>query len=110
MQSALTVSNWSIVPSADTILSLAYHSTGVWNESGLKNADLDALIEAGRVETDLAKRKEIYANVQKIIQEEGGTLVPYFRPAFYARRTNVQGVIYIPQTIPYLHEAWLQQG
>lgn len=34
MQSALTVSNWSVFPSADTILSLAYHSTGVWNESG----------------------------------------------------------------------------
>lgn len=110
MQSALTVSNWSVFPSADTILSLAYHSAGVWNESGLNNADLDALIEAGRSEPDPAKRKEIYVQAQQIIQEEGGTLVPYFRPSFYARHKNVQGVAYIPQGPVYLHEAWLMAG
>ncbi|MBI1298539.1 hypothetical protein GC175_26700 [bacterium] len=107
MQSALTVSNWGIFPSADTILSLVYHSTGTWNESGIQNADLDALIEAGRVEADPSRRAEIYAQVQQIIQDEGGTLVPYFRPTFYARRANVQGINYLPQGPIYFHEAWI---
>ncbi|MFZ4660782.1 MAG: ABC transporter substrate-binding protein [Caldilineaceae bacterium] len=110
MQSALTVSNWNVFPSADTILSLVYHSTGAWNESGIKNAELDALIEAGRAESDPAKRQEIYAQVQQLIQAEGGTLVPYFRPSFYARHKNVQGVLYIPQGPVYLQEAWLMAG
>lgn len=107
MKSPLVVSNWSVFPSADTIFSLVYHSAGPWNESNLKNADLDQLIEAGRGEPDPAKRKEIYAKAQKIIQEEGGTIVPYFRSSFYARRANVQGVIYTPQSILYLHETWM---
>lgn len=107
MQSPLVVSNWSLFPSADTILSLVYHSAGPWNESGLKNADLDALIEAGRGEAEVAKRQEIYAKAQQIIQAEGGTLVPYFRPAFYAQRANAQGVVYTLQSVIYLHEAWL---
>lgn len=107
MQSALTVSNWGLFPSADTILSLAYYSTGVWNESGLQNAELDGLIEAGRAETDPAKRQEIYTQIQQIIQEEGGTIVPYFSPQFYARRSNVHGARYVPQGLGYWHEAWL---
>lgn len=107
MQSALTVSNWSLFPSADTILSLAYHSTGVWNESGIQSAELDALIEAGRAEADPSRRAEIYAQVQQIIQEEGGTLVPYFRPSFYARSATVQGLNYLPQGPIYFHEAWI---
>ncbi|MEZ4734811.1 MAG: ABC transporter substrate-binding protein [Caldilineaceae bacterium] len=107
MQSALTVSNWSVFPSADTILSLAYHSTGAWNESGINNAELDGLIEAGRAESDPAKRTEIYTQVQQIIQTEGGTLVPYFRPSFYDRSAKAQGVNYIPQGPVYFHEAWL---
>jgi peptide/nickel transport system substrate-binding protein len=107
MQSALTVSNWSLFPSADTILSLVYHSTGVWNESGIQSAELDALIEAGRAEADVSKRAEIYAQVQQIIQEEGGTLVPYFRPSFYARHARVQGLTYLPQGPIYCHEAWM---
>lgn len=107
MQSALTVSNWGINASADTILSLVYHSSGTWNESGIQNAELDALIEAGRVEADPSRRAEIYAQVQQIIQEEGGTLVPYFRPSFYARRAKVQGLNYLPQGPIYFHEAWI---
>lgn len=107
MQSPLVVSNWSLFPSADTILSLVYHSSGPWNESGLNNADLDALIEAGRSEADPVKRKAIYAQAQQIIQTEGGTLVPYFRPAFYARRANTLGVIYTLQSVIYLQEAWV---
>lgn len=107
MQSPLVVSNWSLFPSADTILSLVYHSSGPWNESGLNNADLDALIEAGRSAADPVKRKEIYAQAQQIIQTEGGTLVPYFRPAFYARRANTLGVIYTLQSVIYLQEAWV---
>jgi peptide/nickel transport system substrate-binding protein len=107
MQSALTVSNWNLFPSADTILSLVYHSTGVWNESGIQSAELDALIEAGRAEADPSRRAEIYAQVQQIIQEEGGTLVPYFRPLFYARSAKVQGLNYLPQGPIYFHEAWM---
>ncbi len=107
MQNALTISNWSVFPSTDTVLSLIYHSTGVWNESGIQNADLDALIETGRTETDAIRRAEIYAQAQQIIQEEGGTLVSYFRPSFYARTTKVHAIHYLPQGPVYFHDAWM---
>lgn len=110
MKSALTVSNWNVFPSADTVLTLGYHSAGLWNESGITNAELDALIESGRVEADVAKRKEIYTKAQQIIQAEGGTLVPYFSSSYYARHNNVQGLLFSPEGPFYLHETWLKVG
>ena len=69
---------WNARPTADLMLTIAYHSTAKWNESRQKSDQLDVLIEEGRATTDFAKRKEIYGAAQKIISDEGGTGIPVF--------------------------------
>lgn len=54
---------------------------------------MDELIAAGRAEQDGEKRKQIYAEAQQIISEQGGVLIPYFAPYLQAMRQVVQGHI-----------------
>jgi peptide/nickel transport system substrate-binding protein len=55
-------------------LYLLFHSSqtgrGAFNHSRYSNPEVDALLQAGRRETDMTKRKEIYAEVQQILVED----------------------------------------
>lgn len=90
MQTPFFVSVWGNPIDPDQMLSLAYQSDAIYNETGWKNPDLDALIQAGRVERDEAKRKEIYRQAQQLISEEGYSIIPYFRPLLLATQKSVQ--------------------
>ncbi len=69
---------WNARPTADLMLTIAYHSSAKWNEARQRSERMDALIEEGRATTDFARRKEIYGEVQRIISDEGGTGIPVF--------------------------------
>lgn len=104
----LSTTNYPATPSADILLTLSYHSQGPWNESGMQNEKLDQLIEQARAEPDETERQTLYTQVQRIIQEEGGIIVPYFRSAFYAHHSKVQGVIYPPPADLQMHKIWFK--
>ena len=91
MQTPFFTSNWNFRPSADETLSLAYHSDAKWNEGEWRNPDMDALIEAARAEADPDKRKELYAQAQQLLHDEGGVIISYFKPYMLATRSNVKG-------------------
>ncbi len=65
-------------PTPDGIFSLAYGTKAPWNESFWSNARFDELMKQGRAELDEAKRKAIYGEMQRILNEEGSTIVPLF--------------------------------
>ena len=71
-------SRWSSRPTEDIMLSMAYGSGSTWNESYMSHARLDELLAAARTEFDKAKRLELYTECQRIIRDEGGTVVPVF--------------------------------
>lgn len=91
MQSPFFVSWWPAFSEPDYILSLAYISKAGFNESGLSDPKLDELIVKGRQERDQTKRQPIYAEVQKLISEQGGVMIPYHMPMYSATRANVNG-------------------
>ena len=47
--------------------------------------------DLGRVETDSAKRHEIYKDCQRILYEEVPLVVSYFKPSTFAHRKEVKG-------------------
>jgi peptide/nickel transport system substrate-binding protein len=60
---------WSLGSEPDS--HVIWHSTGGFNAMhGYQNADVDRLVEEGRKNTDLAKRKEIYGQLQRILAED----------------------------------------
>lgn len=79
---------WNVLPftmvwwgpriTEDLILSLAYLSDSNWNDTRIKNERLDSLIDHARSELDEKKRVEMYREIQLIIRDEGGHVVPAF--------------------------------
>jgi peptide/nickel transport system substrate-binding protein len=77
----------------DQMYSTAYLSTADWNDTKFKNPEFDALILEARAETDLAKRKELYGKVARILWDEGGAIVPMFNDFIDAHGDTVAGWI-----------------
>ena len=83
-------------PSADVLLTQFFKSDAAWNESRWKSAKFDGLLVAARAETDLAKRKQMYADMQVIIHGESGVGIPLFLASLDGHTTKLKGLFGIP--------------
>ncbi len=79
-------------PTADQALTIAYLSTATQNDTHWKNANFDAKLLEARALLDQAKRKEIYAELQTLLSNEGGALIPMFGDYLDAASKKVKGV------------------
>jgi peptide/nickel transport system substrate-binding protein len=106
----LSVSNNNYVfPSLDANLALTFHSAGAWNEPGYQTEELDSLIEDVSAERDEQKRTEMYAEIQRIISEDGGWIIPYSRAMFVVFRTTVHEVVVPANTLFEVTGVWKEQ-
>jgi peptide/nickel transport system substrate-binding protein len=71
-----------------------YHSQGSRNFKGIANAELDSLLEAGKVEIDIPKRHEIYNRVQEILVTEIADVVLFNQTHVELLQKNWHGSIY----------------
>jgi peptide/nickel transport system substrate-binding protein len=83
-------------PSADILLTQFFKSDAQWNESRWKNPKFDQVLLAARAETDLAKRKQQYADLQTMIHEEAGIGIPLFLASLDGHTTKLKGLSPIP--------------
>ncbi len=83
-------------PSANILLTLFFKSTAPWNESRWKNPDFDKLLAESRSQTDLAKRKALYCEMQRLIRNEAGIGIPVFISGLDAHSARVKGLRPIP--------------
>jgi peptide/nickel transport system substrate-binding protein len=75
----------------DAALSKAYKSTSATNDTTWRRPDFDQLANAARGMLDPKRRKEMYAECQRLICEEGGAIIPMFIDHIEAGSTRVQG-------------------
>lgn len=83
------VVGWGARPTPDVMFSLAYAADAPWNESHYKGERFNQLMREARAELDDNRRAELYAEMQQIMRDEGGTIVPFFRNRVFVRRANV---------------------
>jgi peptide/nickel transport system substrate-binding protein len=96
LNSAVGFGNVNPRPSADTLLTLFYKSDAAWNESRFKSEKFDQLLIASRAETDAAKRKQQYADMQVMIHEQAGTGIPLFLASLDGHSSKLKGLSPIP--------------
>lgn len=77
-----SATEWGPRPLGIQIMSLAYASGAAWNETGFSNAEFDALLEQGLSIADADQRREVMAKIQKIMQDEGVLIQPYWRSVY----------------------------
>jgi len=96
LNSAVGFGNVNPRPSADTLLTLFYKSDAAWNESRWKSEKFDQLLISSRAETDSAKRKQQYADMQTMIHEQAGTGIPLFLASLDGHSNKLKGLSPIP--------------
>ena len=89
MKKPFVVSYWGGRPTEDWMFSQVYASNSKWNESFWSDATFDKLLLEARAELDEAKRRDLYAQMQGIVRDEGGSIIPMYANYVDARSTRV---------------------
>ncbi|MBW2059475.1 MAG: ABC transporter substrate-binding protein [Deltaproteobacteria bacterium] len=69
---------WGGRATPDWMFSTAYAADANWNDTFWKNERFNELLVKARAELDDAKRREMYVEMQRIVCDEGGVVVPMF--------------------------------
>ncbi|WP_295019194.1 ABC transporter substrate-binding protein [Tabrizicola sp.] len=96
---------WNHRPLAVQNMSLAYTSTGSWNETGMANPEFDAVMTEALSIADADKRRELAAKLGTILQDEGYIINPYSRSLFQHHKENVIGFLRHPAN-EHHHYKW----
>ena len=83
--------NWNHRPFGVQIWALAYRSGEAWNEFGWANPEFDALLEQALATPEVEKRRALMAVGEKLIQDEGVTIQPYWRSLYNHTREGLGG-------------------
>jgi len=87
----LSTTDWAQRPLGVQVLALAYRSGEPWNESAFSNAEFDSLLDEALAIADAGKRREVMAKLQKIMQDEGVIIQPYWRSIYRHHKASVVG-------------------
>ncbi|MCB0126046.1 MAG: twin-arginine translocation signal domain-containing protein [Caldilineaceae bacterium] len=85
-------SSFTISPSTPVMLELAYRPDGFLNESLWESEEAVQLLDEAFAEMDAEKRADMYREVQRLAQEEGGHIVPFFAGVGRAFHKSVKGL------------------
>lgn len=69
---------WTSRPTEDWMFSMAYAADAKQNDTKWKHPEFNRLLIEARAELNEAKRKEMYAEMQKIVRDEGGAVISMF--------------------------------
>jgi len=83
-------------PTADLVFSLFYKSDAAWNETGWKNPRFDQLLLAARGETSEENRKAMYGEMQQIVHDKCGSIIPVFISLIDGHDRRLMGLDPIP--------------
>ena len=96
-------SYWGGRPTEDWMLTTAYAAGAPWNETYWDHERFNELLVEARSVLDDERRREMYAEMQRIISEEGGVVVPMFANYVMAHTDRVQ-------TPPVVASNWTLDG
>lgn len=80
---------WSGRPTEDLMFSTAYAADAPWNDAHWKNERFNTLLKAARTELDSDRRREMYWEMQEIVRDDGGTIIPVYAQYVFANRKGL---------------------
>lgn len=98
---------WNMRPLGVQVYSLAYRTGVPWNETGYSNPEFDALLDQSLAIADADKRRELVEQMEKIIQDSGILVQPYWRSTYRHMLPEVKGLTMHPTFEIHLERTWL---
>lgn len=83
-------SYWGGRPTEDWVFSQIYSSGADWNESFWENERFNELLIQARAELDTTKRREMYVEMQRICNEDCGSIIPIYMAYTHAASSKIQ--------------------
>lgn len=80
---------WSGRVVEDAMFATAYQSGASWNDTFWSNAQFDKLLLAARAELDDNKRREMYYEMQAMVNQDGGAVIPMFASYVFATSDKI---------------------
>jgi len=80
---------WSGRPVEDQMFSTAYQTGAAWNDTFWSNERFDKLLLEARAELDENKRRQMYYEMQAIVNDDGGAIIPMFASYVFATSDKV---------------------
>ena len=100
-----SATEWNMRPLGVQILALAYRSGEAWNETAFSNKDFDENLAKAMSILDADKRREVMAVIEKIMQDQGVLIQPYWRSLYRNFDAKVMGAEMHP-TFEHHHYKW----
>jgi peptide/nickel transport system substrate-binding protein len=89
LKKPFAASYWNGRPTEDGMLTLVYAKGAKWNESHWSNDRFNQLLVEARASLDEKKRAEMYRDMQQLISDDGGSIIPVFGNFIDARSNKV---------------------
>lgn len=80
---------WGGRPTEDWMFSTAYASGAAWNDTFWEHERFNELLAEARAELDEAERREMYHEMQAIVRDEGGAVIPMFAAYVFATSDQI---------------------
>lgn len=101
---------WYMRPLAVQVLALGYRTGESWNESGYSNPEFDAKLGEALAINDPDKRRVVMNDIEKILQDSGVIIQPFWQSLFCHMLENVKGYG-VHQTFQMdLQKVWLESA
>lgn len=84
MQKPFCACYWPGYATPDSIFTQAYNKGASWNDTFWDNARFNELLVQARSELDQSLRGELYGEMQMLVRDDGGTVVPFFANDVFA--------------------------
>ncbi|MEQ9260106.1 MAG: ABC transporter substrate-binding protein [Roseovarius sp.] len=82
-------SYWPGYATQDGMFTAAYSTGAAWNDTAWEDARFNELLVDARSELDQARRKELYGEMQRMVHEEGGVVIPFFANDVFATSDRI---------------------
>jgi peptide/nickel transport system substrate-binding protein len=91
LKGAWVTSYWGGRAAATQMLSVAYGAGAPWNETHWKNEKFEKLLTDSKAELDETKRKAYIWEMQAMLHDDGGAIIPVFKDWVDAHHDKVGG-------------------
>jgi peptide/nickel transport system substrate-binding protein len=78
MKEPMNVVTWNMRPTANSQMAIQFAPGAAWNDTFWNNARMGELLSLSLAETDPAKRHALYCEMQTLIHEGSGMVIPAF--------------------------------
>ena len=94
-------------PDPENFADVLFHTGSSQNNGGYSNPELDALLEAARVERDVSKRIQMYQQAEQMIVNDAAVLFTTHSLSYQLAKPYVHGYVFTPIDIPIERYMWL---